>query len=293
MANAALIAIAALFGAQGLSAVASLALPLRPALCSHRIARELPVSDRPTVSAAPILRRNPFDSVTGSLLGVALAEEAPLPAGPDPLEAPPCTRIHAVVIAAFEDSEMSVAALEVEGTEPVLRRRGGEIGAAKVEYIGVDRVFVRDAGKLCRTQLFAPKAVVQAAEHVEATPHTGGIDPKIAQGITRDGAGQYRIERSVLQRLLDDPSELMKGVQMTPEKEGDRTVGARLVGVRPDRLLGVLGLQDGDVIRSLNGYEFSSPERMLEAYARLRDATELRLDFSRGGQVTTNAYVIQ
>jgi general secretion pathway protein C len=58
-------------------------------------------------------------------------------------------------------------------------------------------------------------------------------------------------------------------------------------------LLGVLGLQDGDVIRSLNGYEFSSPERMLEAYARLRDATELRLDFTRGGQATTNKYAIQ
>jgi general secretion pathway protein C len=88
-------------------------------------AAELPVSDRRAVSAEPILARNPFDSITGSLVRVALSEQAPPPVGADPLEAPPCTKIRAVVIAAFEDPETSVAALEVEGSEAVLRRRGG------------------------------------------------------------------------------------------------------------------------------------------------------------------------
>jgi general secretion pathway protein C len=295
VANAAFVGVAAFFGAQGLSAVASMALSRVPAL-SPPAAPELAAADTHARNADAILRRNPFDSITGSLLKVAYA--APTESATesvDPRDAPPCAKIHTVVIAAFDDPEASVAALEVEGG-PVLRRRGGEIGTAKVEYIAVDRVFVRDAGKLCQAQLFAPPVATPApaAEHKEATPHVdGALDPKLRDGITRDGPGRYRIERFVIDKLIEDQSEIMKGGVIRPEKEGDRTVGVRLAGVRPDRLFGVLGLQDGDVIRSLNGFDFSSPERMLEAFARLRNASQLTLDFTRGGQTTTYDYAIQ
>jgi general secretion pathway protein C len=293
-ANVAFLGIASFFGAEGLSAVASMAMSPRSSPPYPEHFRDLPVADGHARTADPILARNPFDSVTGSLIKEAHAAESSPEGSQDPREAPACVKIHAVVIAAFEDPESSVAAFEVEGAPAVLRRRGGEIGAAKVEYIAFDRAFVREGGKLCQTQLFAPSTVPPVAEHKEATPHVeGGLDPRIAQGIVRDGPGRYRIERSVLEKLLEDQSEIMKGGQIRPEKEGDKTVGVRLAGVRPDRVFGLLGLQDGDVIRSLNGYDFTSPERMLEAYARLRGATELRLDFTRGGQATTYNYAIQ
>jgi general secretion pathway protein C len=96
-----------------------------------------------------------------------------------------------------------------------------------------------------------------------------------------------------MDKVLNDQSEITKGAMIRPERDGDRTVGVRLLKVRPDGLFGLLGLQDGDVMRSINGYDFGSPERMLEAYARLRQATQLVLEFSRGGTATTNTYDIQ
>jgi general secretion pathway protein C len=288
-----MVSVAAYFGATGLSAVASMAMP-HGAVASPFAPPELTKHDALAKSADPILRRNPFDSITGSLLRVAYASEpTPERDSLDPRDAPSCDKIHATVIAAFEDPDVSVAALEVDGVS-LLRRRGGEVGTAKLEYISIDRVFLRQDGKLCQAQLFAPLPS-QAPPRAGATPHVepGALDPKIADGIVRDGPGHYRIDRRVVERLLEDQSEIMKGGVIRPEKEGDKTVGVRLAGVRPDRLFGVLGLKDDDVIRSLNGYDFSSPERMLEAFARLRNATQLVLDFTRGGQPSSYTYSIQ
>jgi general secretion pathway protein C len=294
VANIVLVGVAAFFGGQGLSAVAQMAVvrgmpfgtaPLDPPRATDPPAR--------TITSESILARNPFDSVKGSLIPVEHADDG---SGDkyDPFNLPACTKMRAVVIAEFTDPEASLAAFEVEGGEAVLRRRGGEIGQGRIEYIAADRVFVREEGKMCQAQLFAPATIVQAKDRTPATPHAAdGLDPAIAKGIERLGPGRYRIERSVVERLLDDQAEIMKGGMMRPEKEGDRTVGVRLLGVRADRLFGVLGFQDGDVMRTLNGYEFSSPERMLEAYAHLRDATQLRVEFTRGGQATTSTYAIQ
>jgi general secretion pathway protein C len=298
IANILLVGVAAFLGGQGLSAVADIAL-LRamPAPTAMPLGASRTREPARSLSSEPILARNPFDSVTGSLLPVAHADAVePAAEAYDPFHVPACAKVRAVVIASFTDPEASLAAFEVEGGEAVLRRKGGEIGASRVEYIAADRVFVREEGKICQAQLFGPPPVVLAKDRAPATPkpaEPGAVDPSLAKGIERLGPGRYRIERSVVERLLDDQAEIMKGGTIRPEKDGDRTVGVRLMGVRPDRLFGLLGMQDGDVMRSINGYEFSSPERMLEAYAHLREATELVVNFTRGGQATTSTYAIQ
>ena len=296
IANILLVGVAAFFGAEGLSAVAKMAIvsgmpPLGGAPLDAPRASDPPAR---TITSESILARNPFDSVRGSLLPVAHTDDVASAETYDPFHLPACAKVRAVVIAEFTDPEASLAAFEVEGGEAVLRRRGGDIGQGRVEYIAADRVFVREEGKMCQAQLFAPAAIVQAKDRTAATPRApDALDPAIAKGIERLGPGRYRVERSVVERLLDNQAEVMSGGMMRPEKEGDRTVGVRIFGVRPDRLFGVLGFQDGDVLRTFNGYEFSSPERMLEAYAHLRDATQLRVEFTRGGQATTSTYAIQ
>ena len=64
-------------------------------------------------------------------------------------------------------------------------------------------------------------------------------------------------------------------------------VGIRLFGVRPDSLLGTLGLENGDRLSSINGFEVSDPQRALEAYARLRTADRLSVSINRKGKPMT------
>ena len=66
-----------------------------------------------------------------------------------------------------------------------------------------------------------------------------------------------------------------------------------LFGIRPDTLLGKLGLQNGDRLEAINGFEMASPEKALEAYARLRTADSLAVKVTRRGAPVTIDFKIQ
>src|SRR6267142_1231625 len=54
-----------------------------------------------------------------------------------------------------------------------------------------------------------------------------------------------------------------------------------------------LGIQNGDVIRRINGYEMNSPDRALEIYQKLRDASRIEIDLERRGESLRNSYSIE
>ena len=53
--------------------------------------------------------------------------------------------------------------------------------------------------------------------------------------------------------------------------------------MRPDTLLGMLGMENGDRLQTINGFDMTSPEKALEAYARLRTADHLTVPVNRKG----------
>jgi general secretion pathway protein C len=79
----------------------------------------------------------------------------------------------------------------------------------------------------------------------------------------------------------------MRSARIIPETKDGQVVGVRLFGIRPDTLLGSLGIQNGDRLETINGFSMSSPEKALEAYTRLRAADGLNLQVNRRGQPTT------
>ena len=67
----------------------------------------------------------------------------------------------------------------------------------------------------------------------------------------------------------------------------------KVTGIKPGSLLAQIGIENGDRLASVNGYEMSDPQRMLEAYARLRIADRLVLRVSRGDKPEEIRYTIQ
>jgi general secretion pathway protein C len=87
--------------------------------------------------------------------------------------------------------------------------------------------------------------------------------------------------------VLANQAQLMRSARIIPETKDGQVVGVRLFGIRPDTLLGSIGLQNGDRLETINGFAMSSPEKALEAYTRLRAADGLTLQINRRGQPTT------
>jgi general secretion pathway protein C len=86
---------------------------------------------------------------------------------------------------------------------------------------------------------------------------------------------------------------LSRSARIVPEMKDGKAAGFRLFAVRPDGPFAMIGMQNGDIISSINGLEITSPEKALEVYAKLKSASHLSLGMERNSQKITKEYNIR
>ena len=303
-----LIAIAALLNAQAITQLVGISLqPDEKALATPpAVAKTAPMSSSAmrSTSAEPILNRNPFDHVTGSLKPPPVDDTMSTTSvadTSDPFNAPVCDGVKVLVIAASGDPDWSFAAMTATGeTKSSLKRKGSDVAGKKVHFVGWDRVWLNGGGSLCQAMLFKQPELAKPAapaSSAPAPPAPAGsgkpLDPTIVAGIQKLSATEFNIDRSVVDKILENQSELMRQARIVPEQENGKTVGIRMYGIRPDTLLGHLGMQNADRLQTINGFDMASPEKALEAYARLRTADKLTVSVNRNGQNVNLDYNIK
>jgi general secretion pathway protein C len=306
----ALIAVAAYFQASGITQLVGSALgPNDKALSGagatdavRTAAAGSPARDDHATSARSILERNPFDSVTPRPLDARPEDDAATPAVVD-LEhyenAPVCEGFKALIVVASTDPAWSMAALSGGGaTATKLVRMGEEIGGKILQIVEWNRVVLSSGSSLCQIRMFKPGKAPEPPPQPQTkthepppgyTPETGAapsLPADIASKIQKVSATEFNVDRQVVAKILDNQAEFMKSARIVPEQENGKVVGIRLLGVRPDTLLGTLGLENGDRLQTINGFDMASPEKALEAYARLRTADHLTVQVNRRGQNT-------
>jgi hypothetical protein len=118
-------------------------------------------------------------------------------------------------------------------------------------------------------------------------PHTKEL------GILRIGPSEYVVDRPLVDRVLEGQAEMMTTTRIVPETKAGKVVGVKVFGVAPDTLLSMLGFENGDTLETVNGFDLSSPDAALEAYARLRMADELTVRLKRRGAPLVIRYHIR
>lgn len=201
--------------------------------------------------------------------------------------------------------DLSFASIEDSG-QAMLYRSGMQVGDAKLVGIREQRVFLQPSAKpLCQIVMFRPEGTAtpsrpQPKEEPEAKKPTrrrarnGGLsDEELDQGITKNSDTAYTITRDLVDKVLGNQAELMRSARIIPYEENGRTVGVKVYGIRRNSLFGRLGMQNGDVLRTINGHDMTSPDSALEAYARLREASNISLSMLRRGQPSNLEYTIR
>ncbi|HPY13808.1 MAG TPA: type II secretion system protein GspC [bacterium] len=108
--------------------------------------------------------------------------------------------------------------------------------------------------------------------------------------VRKVGENQYVIRRQDLQKVTGNLNSLARQARIVPSKKDN---GFKVFSITKDSLYSKIGIQNGDVIKSINGIELSSPDKALEAYSRLQSASKLSLDIVRRGQNETMEYTIE
>ena len=75
----------------------------------------------------------------------------------------------------------------------------------------------------------------------------------------------------------------MGQTRIVPQQVDGKVVGVSIFGVKPNTLLGMLGFENGDTLMTINGLDIREPEAALEAYSKLRNASELSVRLKRRG----------
>jgi general secretion pathway protein C len=101
------------------------------------------------------------------------------------------------------------------------------------------------------------------------------------------------LTREFLDRMLGDVDGMSRSARVVPRLVDGKPRGVKLYAIRPGSYFAELGLENGDALIALNGFDLSAPDSALEAYAHLRDTSHLVLDLERRGERVTLEYFVQ
>ena len=134
-----------------------------------------------------------------------------------------------------------------------------------------------------------PPPPVQAAPAVADEPQAGGGE---VTGVTKMTATDYRVERAEVDKALSNLNEVATQARIVPSFDKGKPNGFKMFSIKKGSIYDKIGLNNGDVIQKINGYDMNSPDRALEIYGKLRDATSLTIELKRGANTMTLNYSI-
>lgn len=133
----------------------------------------------------------------------------------------------------------------------------------------------------------APAVAPVAAAAEEGAPASGEIT-----GVTKVSNTDYRVERAEVDRALSNLNEVATQARIVPSFKNGKANGFKMFSIKKGSIYDRIGLTNGDVIQKINGYDMNSPDRALEIYGKLRDATSLTIELTRGTANMTLNYAI-
>ncbi len=112
----------------------------------------------------------------------------------------------------------------------------------------------------------------------------------LGAGIKMVSDSEYEVPKPEIDRALSNLNELAMQARIVPAFKDGQAQGFKLFSIRPDSLYTKIGIQNGDVIRRINGNDINSPEKALEIYSKLRDASRIDIELERNGNPLRKTY---
>ncbi len=190
-----------------------------------------------------------------------------------------------------EPVDWSMAAVETGDGDRIVRI-GQDIDGHKVMAIYRERLVLASGGRFGCVDLDDPKSKRRTPSRRPITSRSKASDD-IKDGVKKVGKNTYEIDRGMLNEQLDDLGKLSRQARVIPHYRDGKPQGFKIVGVRPGSLYSHIGVRSGDVLKSVNGEEVTSPTKALELYEQLKNSDNVNLEVERRGRPTNLEYLIK
>jgi general secretion pathway protein C len=195
--------------------------------------------------------------------------------------------------------EWSIASIQdVVTLKTATYMKGDKIQNAEVLEIERQRVIILNnnrrefidgnAGDGSMAPVAMPMAPVMPAANT-------GAPPSVALGTTikQVSENEYEVPRAEIDKTLSNLNDVAMQARIVPAFKDGVAQGFKLFSIRPDSIYTKIGVQNGDVLKRINGYDLNSPEKALEIYSKLKEANRIDIEIERNGANVRKTYNVR
>ena len=91
----------------------------------------------------------------------------------------------------------------------------------------------------------------------------------------------YEVPRTTIDLILANPDFYARQARVVPSIHQGVNDGFKLYAIQPGSLWAGIGVQNGDTLHAANNNAFTSPDKALEIFQKIRDANEIKLEVIR------------
>lgn len=115
----------------------------------------------------------------------------------------------------------------------------------------------------------------------------------LGAGVKQVGENDYEIPRAEIDKTLANLNDVAMQARIVPAFKDGVAQGFKLFSIRPDSIYSKIGIQNGDVIKRINGFDLNSPEKALEIYSKLKESARIDIEVERNGAAVRKTYNVK
>ncbi len=178
-------------------------------------------------------------------------------------------------------------------------RRGDNVfGLGTLSSVTKERVTIQAGTK---EYLFEMPATEKATEFTPVLRQSSGRSPagtipgqrKDSEYTRKISETEWVINQEAVQSAMDDMSSLLSDARMTPVSTKGHVEGFRVTEIRPQGVFDAIGLKNNDVLKRVNNYDMSSPERAIQVLSALKGERNFTIDIERDGKKMSLNYQVR
>jgi type II secretion system protein C len=101
------------------------------------------------------------------------------------------------------------------------------------------------------------------------------------------GPGKFAVSRAEVQQTMENPAQFFSQMRALPHFVNGKTDGFSISQVAPGSVFEQLGLQDGDLLTSIDGQPVTNPMQAMGLIEAVKTASAIDLTVNRGGSPTS------
>lgn len=189
------------------------------------------------------------------------------------------------------------AIMEKKGApaEKIFRVGDNVFDAGILKEIGKDNAVISRGGRdytisIKKEELPAPPA----STGLSAADAGQGIKVEWSgEGVKKTGEHAWAVDQKAVLHALDNIGSVLTDARLTPVSSKDGAEGFLVNEIKPGGLFDALGLKNGDILKRVNGFEVTSPEKAIQVLTALRGESTIDLDVVRDGKKSNFHYEIR